>query len=115
MDQHVVAALERLAVAAERQASAAEKIAHALEIITHSPQLSVLADSAQRLSAHFTPAPSEIVDSSYVARKLGCTTTWVSEMARFGRFPKSCVVPGTGNGKLWKFYREKIDAWIASR
>src|SRR5437899_2226692 len=115
MEQHLVAALERLAVAAERQADAAEKIAHALDTIIRSPQLSVLADSVVRLSAHFTPAPSEIVGSSYVAGKLGCTTTWVSEMARAGRFPKSCVVSGTGKGKLWKFYRQKIDAWIASR
>jgi hypothetical protein len=122
MDQLFVAALERLAAAAERQAAAAErqaavaeKIANALDNITRSPQLNILADSAERLSAHLTPAQSEIVDSGYVAGKLGCTTTWVSEMTRAGRIPKTCVVPGTGKGKLWKFYRGKIDAWIESR
>jgi hypothetical protein len=115
MDQLVVATLERLAAAAERQALAVEKIAHALDNITRSPQLNILADSVERLSAHFTPAQSEIVDSGYVAGKLGCTTTWVSEMSRAGRIPKMCVVPGTGKGKLWKFYRRKIDAWMESR
>ena len=108
MDQLVVAALERLAVAVE-------KIAHALDNINRSPQLNILADSVERLSAHFTPAQSEIVNSGYVAGKLGCTTTWVSEMTRAGRIPRKCVVPGTGKGKLWKFYRRKIDAWMESR
>jgi hypothetical protein len=122
MDQLVVAALERLAAAAERQAAAAErqavaaeKIVLALDNITRSPQLNVLAYSAKRLSAHFAPTASEIVDSGYVAGKLGCTTTWVSEMTRAGRIPRKCVVPGTGNGKVWKFYRRKIDAWMESR
>jgi Helix-turn-helix domain len=55
------------------------------------------------------------VGSRYIADRLGCTTVWVAEMARSGEVPRHCVVPGTGSGKPWKFYRERIDAWIASR
>lgn len=32
-----------------------------------------------------------------------------------GKIPTSCIVAGTGNGKLWKFYRVRIDAWIKKR
>ena len=50
-----------------------------------------------------------------VAKQLGCTTVWIAEMVRSGDIPKSCLVPGTGNGRPWKFYRAAIDRWLASR
>jgi len=40
------------------------------------------------------------------------TTVWVAEMASEGRIPRGCIVPGTGEGKVWKFHRAKIDYWI---
>ena len=33
-------------------------------------------------------------------------------MVRIGKIPKSCIVPGAGKGKQWRFYRSKIDKWI---
>ena len=61
------------------------------------------------------PQPNDLVGTPYVARRLGCTAVWVAEMARDGTIPAQCVVAGTGNGKVWKFYRDRIDRWIASR
>jgi predicted DNA-binding transcriptional regulator AlpA len=82
---------------------------------TTGPDLSAIVPLLTRIADAIAPEPEAIVDSRYVANKLGCTTTWVSEMVRKGDIPRSCVVVGTGNGKVWKFYREKIEAWIASR
>ena len=89
---HLLATLERIAIALER-----------------------LADCHQRLGDHLAPAPLNIVGTPYVANKLGCTTTWIVEMIRNQNLPPNCVVPGTGNGKRWKFYLDRIDKWIASR
>jgi hypothetical protein len=36
-------------------------------------------------------------------------------MVRRGDIPASCVVPGTGTGKPWKFFRPQIESWVASR
>jgi hypothetical protein len=79
------------------------------------PDVSMIAKSLQRIADVLDPPPSKIVDSPYVADRLGCTTVWVAEMARRGQIPKNCIVPGTGNGKVWKFYRPLIDQWIESR
>jgi len=55
------------------------------------------------------------VDSTYIADKLGCTKVWVARMAAEGGVPRNAIVPGTGNGKPWKFYRSLIDKWIERR
>ena len=72
-------------------------------------------DSLVRIADALAPQPADIVGSPIVAAKLGCTTTWVAEMARNGEIPPGCVVAGTGNGRPWKFYRAKIETWIESR
>jgi excisionase family DNA binding protein len=77
--------------------------------------LTAIADSLARIADHLAPEPNTIVGTPYVARLLGCTTTWVSEMIRDGRIPAACIVTGTGNGKPWKFHRDKIDEWLANR
>jgi hypothetical protein len=74
-----------------------------------------IADSVERLADHLTPTPSDIVDTSYIAGKLGVTKTWVAKMAQEGQIPSSCILTGTGKGKLWKFHRKQIDLWIESR
>jgi hypothetical protein len=61
------------------------------------------------------PGAGEVVGTPYVARKLGCTTVWVAEMVRRDEIPRNCVVPGTGNGKPWKFYRHRVEAWLSQR
>jgi hypothetical protein len=74
-----------------------------------------IATSLERIANKLDPPPSDKVGTSYVSDKLGCTTTWVAEMIRKGHIPPSCIVPGSGNGKVWRFYRTRIDAWIESR
>jgi hypothetical protein len=74
-----------------------------------------VADALTRIADHFDPPPPNIVGTPYVARKLGCTTVWVTDMIRRGEIPKDCLVSGTGNGRPWKLYRRRIDMWIESR
>lgn len=77
--------------------------------------LSNLDRNIQRIADRLDPAPPDIVGTPYVAQKLGCTTTWIADQIRSGEIPRACVVPGTGNGKPWKFHRAQIDRWIESR
>jgi hypothetical protein len=74
-----------------------------------------IANSIGRIADKLDPPPPDVVASTYIATKLGCTTTWIAEMARTGGIPKSCIVAGTGNGKPWKFHRDLIENWIESR
>jgi len=57
--------------------------------------------------------PSDIVDSPYLARQLGVTPTRITQMVRSGEIPKGCIVPGTGDGRPWKFYRRRTEEWRA--
>lgn len=77
--------------------------------------LSNLDRNIQRIADRLDPAPPDIVGTPYVAQKLDCTTTWIADQIRSGEIPRACLVPGTGNGKPWKFHRAQIDRWIASR
>jgi hypothetical protein len=80
--------------------------------------LRLLADiqtDIKRLADHFDPLPPDIVDTPYIAHCLGCTTTWIAQMVRSGEMPKGCIVPGSGKGRQWKFYRRRIEEWLASR
>jgi hypothetical protein len=79
------------------------------------PDAAGTAIDLKRIADHFDPPPPDIVGSAYVASRLGCTTTWVADMVRRGEIPPHAVVPGTGNGKPWKFFRSRIDSWITSR
>jgi hypothetical protein len=83
-----------------------ERIAEALE---------QQAEQLRRIADHVNPPARDVVDSAYLARKLGCSTAWIAQMARRGEIPESCVVRGTGNGKAWKFYRMGIERWIETR
>ncbi len=74
-----------------------------------------IAASLERIANKLDPLPGDKVGTRYVAEKLGCSTIWITELIRKGEIPPSCIVAGTGNGKLWKFHRSRIDAWIASR
>lgn len=72
-------------------------------------------EQLRRLADHFDPPPSGIVDTQYVADRLECTNIHVARLARQVVIPKSCVLVGTGNGKPWKFYRSRLDKWLATR
>jgi hypothetical protein len=67
----------------------------------------------QRLAT--SESKPDVVDSTYVAARLHCTTTWIADQARNGEIPQSCIVVGTGHGKPWKFHRLLIDKWISQR
>ena len=99
----------KLLVIIERLTIAAERIAAHLEVLTS------VATSLARIADRLAPSPAVVVGSRYVADRLGCTTVWVAQMARRGQIPRHCVVTGTGSGKPWKFYRERLDGWLASR
>lgn len=74
-----------------------------------------LVTQVRRIADALDPPRPDVVDTPYVAARLGCTTTWIAELARKGAIPLACVVPGTGDGKPWKFFRSRIDEWIDSR
>jgi len=71
--------------------------------------------SLRRIADHFDPPPPNVVTTRYVADKLNCTLVHAARQAADGDIPRSCVVPGTGGGKPWKFYRSRIDQWIEQR
>lgn len=82
---------------------------------TGSEVITVIARSLERIANHFDPPPRDVIGTDYIADKLGCTAVWVAKMAAEGIIPKNCIVPGTGFGKPWKFYRSRVDAWILTR
>lgn len=69
----------------------------------------------RRIADHFDPPPPDIVDTPYIAERLGVTTTRIAQMVREGEIPKSCIVPGSGDGRLWKFHRGQLEDWLAKR
>src|SRR6185295_1949648 len=73
------------------------------------PSLASFVEAVTRLADHCAPEPANIVGSKYVADRLGCTTTWIGRMATNGTIPRGCIVQGTGNGRLSKFYRKRIN------
>lgn len=77
--------------------------------------LNLVHTEIRRIADHFDPPPPDKVGTPYIAERLGCTTVWIAEMVRSGEIPRSCVVEGTGNGKVWKFHRRRIDHWIQNR
>jgi predicted deacylase len=97
-------------LASPKEPTPSERIAAALERTL--PLLQTFVDDFHRLAEQLAPAPSQVVGTKYVAQRLDMTTVWVAEMARKGIIPKSCIIAGTGTGKLWKFDRTKIDRWI---
>jgi hypothetical protein len=81
----------------------------------HAPAAVSVEESLARIADALAPKKGNIVGTRYVADRLGCTTTWIAELLRKAEIPRHCVVPGTGKGKPWKFYRDRIDRWIESR
>ena len=77
--------------------------------------LEALAVESKRIADQVAPEPGDVVGTPYLAQQLGCSVVWAAEMARNGQIPKSCIVPGTGNGKPWKFYRRRIEEWLIKR
>jgi len=77
--------------------------------------LQQVAEALTRIADHVAPPPPAVVGTPYVARKLDCSTEWITEMIRTAEIPRHFIVPGTGNGKPWKLDRKKIDKWLKNR
>ena len=95
-----------------RVQSTLERIAVALEQSV--PLLRRFVEDFHRVADNLAPPPTQVVGSKHLAKRLGVSTTWIAEMARSGSIPANCLVKGTGKGKVWKFDREKIEAWLAA-
>src|SRR4051812_18763580 len=68
-----------------------------------------IATSLRRIAEAQPPAEGEIVGTPHVARQWGGKTTqYIAQLATKGIFPSDCIVPGTGNGKQWRFFKDKI-------
>jgi hypothetical protein len=110
IDRHLVAARDTAAPVAAREVSQPP-----VPPGDGLPEMRSMAASLGRLADALAPRPADVVGTPYVAGRLGCSTVWVAEPVRQGRLPAGCVVPGTGNGKPWKFYRGRVDEWIETR
>ncbi len=95
--------------------TATDEFIHGLNGGGDGAYLAVIASSLKRITDHVDPPPADIIGTDYISGKLGVTKVWVAKMAAEGMIPKNCIVPGTGIGKPWKFYRSKIDPWILMR
>ena len=71
-----------------------------------------IADGIERLIDLLVPKTSELVGTEYVASKIGKSKQWIGKMAERGTIPKNCVAPKVGGGRIWKFHRDRIDAWL---
>lgn len=93
-----------------------DPLAHVLTLLERvAVGMETLGIEVRRVADHVAPEPGDVVGTPYVAKRLACTTVWVTDMARNGQIPNNCIVPGTGNGKPWKFYRRGIDEWLGKR
>lgn len=77
--------------------------------------LASVATDVRRIANQLDPPPPDLVDTSYVADKLGVSAKRISQLALAGEVPAAAIVPGTGEGKPWRFYRSKVDPWIETR
>lgn len=67
------------------------------------------------LVATLAPKVPDLVGTDYIARRLGVSKQWVGAMAERGDIPKNCVAPKISGGRIWKFHRDKVDAWLRER
>ena len=92
------------------------------EMIAESSNLAVLVAALTNntraigdLVATLSPKAPDMVGTDYVARRLGVSKQWVGTLAERGDIPKHCVAPKVSGGRIWKFHRDKIDAWLRER
>lgn len=67
------------------------------------------------LVATLAPEVPDLVGTDYIARRLGVSKQWVGQMAERGDIPRNCVAPKISGGRIWKFHRDKIEAWLRER
>jgi len=69
-------------------------------------ELRIMPANAIPASPHTEPA---LIDIQWVADRLGCSTRHVARLAKDGRMPSAVKL-----GRLCKWPREVIEAWIAT-
>ena len=67
------------------------------------------------LVATLAPEVPDLVGTDYLARKLGVSKQWVGAMAERGDIPRECIAPKVSGGRIWKFHRQKTEAWLRDR
>ncbi|GEM_PF-6349488 len=67
------------------------------------------------LVATLAPEVPDYVGTDYLARKLGVSPQWIGQMAERGDIPRTCIAPKVSGGRIWKFHRDRIDAWLRER
>lgn len=90
-----------------------KRIAFALEQIASGVR--EMEPALRRIADHFDPPKRGTVGTPYVAERLGVSVRWISDLIRKGDIPKSCIVPRSGEGKYWRFWKDKIDDWIEQK
>jgi hypothetical protein len=105
-------------VEAERQrvAAAVPVVNVSLPIDALAPvagQLAELVAGIQRLADHVDPTPAGgLVGTNYLAERLGVTVKWAGQLAENGTVPADCVAVRGGDGRQWRLYKDKVDAWL---
>jgi excisionase family DNA binding protein len=56
-----------------------------------------------------TPIYEAVVDAEEIAPMLGCSTKTVLRLAKAGEIPAVQI------GKLWRFRKSAIDAWLSAK
>ncbi len=77
-----------------------------------SDPLDRIAQCVERLIEVLVPKTADLVGTEYIASRLGVSKQWVGKMADKGTIPKNCIAPKVSGGRVWKFHRDRIDAWL---
>ncbi len=67
------------------------------------------------LVSTLAPEVPDLVGTDYIARRLGVSKTWVGQLADRGEIPRACIAPKLSRGRIWRFHRDRIDAWLRER
>jgi hypothetical protein len=67
------------------------------------------------LVATLAPEVPDLVGTDHIARRLGCTPQWIAKMALRGDIPRDCIVPKISDGRVWRFRKDRIEAWLRER
>lgn len=67
------------------------------------------------LVATLAPEVPDLVGTTYVASRLGVSTTWVCRLADNGDIPKACMAPRLSGGRIRRFFRDKVDQWLSEK
>ncbi len=67
------------------------------------------------LVATLSPEVPDLVGTDYIARRLGVSKQWVGTLAERGDIPRNCVAPKISGGRIWKFRKDQVDAWLRER